>query len=142
MPRSKRYTRNLGRPTVEPLPARQTVLWIRYEHESEPYGVFSYTDEARRRLDPHEVEEVAAILRWFDAWLVAPELDAGAIDRFWFRAEAVEHVSRARRLGELVGHAGIPIVERRTRRVPGKIRWQDPHQVCLLTFRDAPRPKR
>jgi hypothetical protein len=38
----KRYTRNLGRELPSPLPVRTTTEWVRFEHEREPYGVFSY----------------------------------------------------------------------------------------------------
>ena len=51
-------------------------------------------------------------------------------------------MERARRLAELVRAADIPIVERRTRRVPGKVRFEDGHQVAVHTYRDAPRSRR
>ena len=60
-------------------------------------------------------------------------------ERCWFRAEAVAHIEKARRLAALLVAAGIPIVERRTRRVPGKIRWEDPQQVAVFTYYDTPR---
>jgi len=47
-----------------------------------------------------------------------------------------------RRLAYLVRGAGIPIVERRTTRVPGKARWEDRDQVAVITFRDAPRSRK
>jgi len=38
--------------------------------------------------------------------------------------------------------AGIPIVERRTARVPGQVRWSDADQIAVVTYRDAPRSRR
>jgi hypothetical protein len=142
MSRRKRYTRNLGRPATSPLPARETIEWVRFEHEREPYGLFSYGSDAREVLGSEQFAELESLIAWFGDHLDAPELDDDADDRFWFRAEAHEHVTRARRIAELLVVAGIPIVERRTLRVPGKVRWEDSHQVCVLTYRDAPRPKR
>ena len=142
MSRRKRYTRNLGRAVPAPLPARVTVEWVRFEHEHEPYGVFSWLADARLKLGPEERAEIERLLRWFSEHLHAPHLDDRAKDRFWFCAEAEEHVTRARRLAALVVQAGIPIVERRTTRVPGKVRWHDSHQVGVLTYRDTPRARR
>ncbi len=106
MTRRKRYT---------------TVEWIRFEHEDEPYGVFSYVSDARGILAPKERDE---------------------LETLWFCAESVEHVAQARRLAALLNQAAIPIVERRTRRVPGKVKWQDDDQVAVRTYRDTPQPRR
>ena len=109
---------------------------------TQPYGVFSWLADARLKLGPEERAEIERLLRWFSEHLHAPHLDDRAKDRFWFCAEAEEHVTRARRLAALVVQAGIPIVERRTTRVPGKVRWHDSHQVGVLTYRDTPRARR
>ncbi len=122
MSRRQRYTRNLGRTLEEPLPVRTTVEWIRFEHEREPYGVFSYLPDAHERLRGSERAELEALRRWFNQHLHAPE--ELTRERFWFRAEALSQVDKARQLADLVAAAGIPIVERRTRRMPGKIRWK------------------
>ena len=140
MSRRKRYTRNLGRALPQPLPSRATSTWLRFEHEVEPYGVFSYVKDAKERLDGVHRNEVDEICAWFAQHLDAPRLLERA--RFWFKAEATEHVVRGRRLMELLLTAGIPIVERRTRRVPGKVRFHDQHQVAVHTFRDTPQAKR
>lgn len=136
----KRYTRNLGRTLKSPLPVRTTAEWVRFEHEREPYGVFSYLEDAMAALPPTARKELKALRLWFLDQLDAP--DEATIERFWFRAEAAEHIEKARRLTELVREAGFPIVEHRTRRVPGKVKWEDPHQVAVFTYRDAPRPRR
>ncbi len=136
MSRRKRYTRNLGRKLPAPLPVRSTTAWIRFEHEREPYGVFSYLTDARA-AKPELADEIDRTLDWFERWLDAPtELDHG---RFWFKADARPYIDMARELARLVRSAGIPIVERHIRRVPGAVRWQDRHQVAVRTFRDTPR---
>jgi hypothetical protein len=137
--RRKRYTRNLGRKLKAPTPVRTTVEWIRFEHEDEPFGVFSYLDDATALLDRQQRAELDRLEKWFSSRLHAP--DISDIERCWFKAEASEHIERARRLSELVRLAGIPLVERRTRRIPGKVRYEDDHQVALVTYRDAPQPR-
>lgn len=140
MSRRKRFTRNLGRKLPSPLPARTTVEWIRFEHEHEPYGVFSYLKEARETLSAEMRGELDALRDWFVDHLDAPDLLT--IERFWFRIEAEEFVDRARRLATILRAAGIPIVERRTSRVPGKVKWEDHNQVAVRTYRDTPQPRR
>jgi hypothetical protein len=98
--------------------------------------VFSYLSDAKERR-PGLEREIDRIYDWFVRWLDAPtQLD---IERFWFKAEAWSYVWRARELSTLVREAGIPIVERRIRRVPGIVRWEDREQVAVVTFRDTPR---
>lgn len=140
MSRRKRYTRNLGRVLGSPLPVRGTVEWIRFEHEREPFGVFSYLDDAQKNLGTGLRAEVDDLCEWFEEHLDVP--DHFLRERFWFKAEAREYVDRAKRLAQLVRRAGIPMVERRTHRIPGKVRWQDEHQVAVLTYRDAPQPRK
>ena len=140
MPRSMRYKRNLGRKLPSPKPARTTIEWVRFEHAHEPYGVFSYVKRALPGLSPSRRERARTLTNWFNENLGAP--DQATLERFWFRAEARECIEKARQLAELVSRTGIPIVERRTRRVPGKVRWEDTHQAAVLTYRDTPQPKR
>jgi hypothetical protein len=140
MSRRKRYSRNLGRTLKSPLPVRTTVEWIRFEHEREPYGVFSYLKQANEVLPAEARAELDALRDWFVERLDAPDLLT--FERFWFRIEADEYVVRARRLAAILCAAGIPIVERRTRRVPGKVKWEDHNQVAVRTYRDTPQPRR
>ncbi len=140
MPRSKRYRRNLGRKLPSPKPARTTIEWVRFEHAHKPFGVFSYVDLALRGLSPGRRDRAKSLTKWFNENLGAP--DHATLERFWFRAEAHECVEKARQLAELVARAGIPIVERRIRRVPGKVRWEDTHQAAVLTYRDTPQQRR
>jgi hypothetical protein len=119
---------------------RTTVEWIRFEHDHEPCGVFSYLKEAQEVLPQTMRDELETLRDWFVDHLNAPDLLT--IERFWFKAEAKEYVIRARRLTTILRAAGIPIVERRTARVPGKVKWQDQNQVAVLTYRDTPQPRR
>jgi hypothetical protein len=142
MSRRKRYTRNLGRTLPAPLPARSTTAWIRFEHEDEPFGLFTYLGEARATLAGADLAYLERLVDWFNRYLDAPELGNDARERCWFRAEATDHVRYARALAALMCKAGIPIVERSTPRVPGAIRWADRTQVAVITYRDAPRSRR
>jgi hypothetical protein len=143
MSRRKRYTRNLGRKLPSPQPVRTTVEWVRFENAHEPFGVFTYLSQARRRLSAGRCAKSEGLSRWFGENLGSPkEAEALTEERFWFRAEAREHVEKARELARLVSRTGYSIVERRIRRVPGKVTWEDEHQVAALTYRDAPQAKR
>jgi len=140
MSRSKRFTRNLGRKLGTPKPVRTTVEWVRFEHEYAPYGVFSYLSDALPKLSKVRRARAEAIRQWFNDHLGSH--DDATIERFWFRAEAVEHIEKARVLAKLVSSTGFQIVERRIQRVPGKVKWEDTHQAAVLTYRDAPQPRR
>jgi hypothetical protein len=136
MSRRKRFTRNLGRELGSPLPVRTTTEWIRFEHEHEPYGVFSYMDDAEVHLSAEDLQKLHTLRRWFNEHLGAPTVLTK--ERFWFCVEAAEYVENARQLSEVLRLAGIPIVERRTSRVPGKVTWHDANQVAVFTYRDTP----
>lgn len=120
----RRYTRNLGRKLAERLPG--SVEWVRFEHATEPYGVFCYLREAAPVLPGRSAAELKRLQGWFNKHLDAPSdrIEIGEA-RFWFRAEAMEYVGRGRRMAELVSRAGLPIVEKRTRELPGRVRWED-----------------
>ena len=96
MSRRKRYTRNLGRELPSPLPVRTTTEWVRFEHEHEPYGVFSYLSDAAAALPAKASAELGELSEWFREQLGAP--DEATMERCWFRAEAAEHIEKARRL--------------------------------------------
>lgn len=140
MSRSKRFTRNLGRKLGSPKPVRTTIEWVRFEHAYAPYGVFSYISDALPKLSKGRRERAEAIRRWFNDNLGAP--DSATMERFWFRAEASEHIEKARALAKIVSSTGIQIVERRIKRVPGKVKWEDTHQAAVFTYKDAPQSKR
>jgi hypothetical protein len=130
MSRRKRYTRNLGRRLPEPLP--HTLEWVRFEHATQPYGVFRYSGDAQATLPGRPARELVRLTRWFCLHLDAPDgIELGEA-RFWFRAEASEYVGRARRLAELVTRAGFPIAECQTLDLRGHVRWQDAYQLAVL----------
>ena len=153
MPRRKRYTRNLGRPDVTPLPARRPdARYLRFEHPTERRGVFTYVDDIREELDAEAVEKLDALMEWFDAHLDEPSrmipfrpvgrrahrykwTETTAI--CWFRAEATAHLTRARRVVAIVRSAGIPIIERAVTRIPGKLCSEDDFQIAVEAYRDA-----
>ena len=153
MPRNKRYTRNLGRREVEPLPPRRTdARYVRFEHPSERFGLFSYVGDARKEIGEDDRAELEALMDWFNEHLDAPSrmvpfrpvgrrahryrwTETTAI--CWFREEAAEHVIRARRVAAIVRSAGIPIVERCVTRVPGKVCSEDDVQIAVQAYRDA-----
>lgn len=100
------------------------------------YGVFCYLPDAREAR-PDLTRAIDDLYDWFNLYLNIPsKLN---LERCWFRAEATRYVSQGRRLAELVRAADIPIVERRIRRIPGVVRFQDRDQVAVLTYRDTPR---
>jgi hypothetical protein len=138
MSRRKKFTRNLGREPPSPLPVRTTSEWVRFEHENEPYGAFSYISDAEALLSTEGLKELRAIRSWFNEHLDAP--DDLTKERFWFCAEASQYVEKARQLSKVLRSVGIPIVERRTSRVPGKVTWYDVNQVAVVTYRDTPQP--
>jgi hypothetical protein len=153
VPRSQRYTRNLGRARIEPAPpGKPEARYVRFEHPTEKLGLFRYTEDLRRALDRVERQEVVVLMEWFNDNLEVPSrmvpyrpvgrraaryrwAETTAI--CWFRQEATEHVSRARRLAVLVRSVGIPIVERRVTRIPGKLCSEDEFQIAVQAFRDA-----
>ncbi len=141
MSRRKRYTRNLGRRLREPLPRSEE--WVRFEHELQGFGVFSYLSDARARGSSRLTARIDRLRAWFNFWLDAPS-DARGRDheKFWFRAEASEHVDRARRLADLVTRAGFPIRELRVIHRSKLVRWQDAHQLAVRTGKQHIEPER
>ena len=78
MPRSQRYTRNLGRREIGPLPPRRSdAKYIRFEHASERFGVFSYLSDAREEIDKEGRAELRALMDWFNEHLQAIPTPAG-----------------------------------------------------------------
>ena len=60
-----------------------------------------------------------------------------AMARCWFREDADEHVARARELVSLLSRASVPMVERRSDRVPGKLCAEDRVQIAVVGYRDC-----
>jgi hypothetical protein len=109
-------------------------------------GIFTVAYDLSRagRLPTYEHEELDELLKWFEDHLPIPETftvskhpraEETAIS--WIRASAHDHVVQLRRLVLLVGAAGFPIDELRTRR-PGYVVYEDDHQVVAFPFSDTP----
>ena len=63
VPRRHRYTRNLGRRDLEPLPPRRPgARYVRFEHPTERFGVFSYVSKAQETLDEEVRAELEALM--------------------------------------------------------------------------------
>lgn len=159
MSRRQRFTRNLGRPTVVPSPARTPTRYVRFEHAHEVidgihFGPFSYLSDARERLEANDLAELDTIVAWFDDHLDVPERmvpfrDVGPYRArrkhqepsavCWFREDAVEHITQARKLVALLGRADLAFVELWSDRVPGTVCSEDEAQVAVVVYRDVRR---
>ncbi len=141
MSRRKRYTRNLGRRPREPLPRSEE--WVRFEHELEGFGVFSYLSDARARGSSRLAARIERLRAGFNFGRDAPSAAVGLDhEKFWFRAEASEHVDRARRLADLVTRAGFPMRELRVVHRSKLVRWQDARQLAVRTGKEHIEPER
>ena len=92
-------------------------------------------------LAPWEEARWREIARWFGAHLPRPDRAARsgrptAPDRaiFWFKASAVEHVSRMHEVVALLEHHGVHSEVLRAER-PGFIVYEDAFQVAAEPFR-------
>ena len=103
-------------------------------------GIFHYAYYVRglRTAEPWLRQEIARELHWFGNELGVPTTFYRRVGRHgdlggicWFRAEAGEHITRARYMGWLMGEAGVPVGEVRSHR-PGPVLWEDDHQVVAL----------
>ena len=84
-------------------------------------------------------------LDWFDRRLDVPAQLTRTFRRrgtihgvCWFRPEAGEHITRARHMGWLMGEAGRPVEEIRTRH-PGEVIWRDDVQLVARPGANVPR---
>jgi hypothetical protein len=131
---------------------RPDARYIRFEHSTERFGVFSYLSDARKELRKEARAELSTLMEWFNEHLDAPSrmvpfrpvgrrahryrwAETTAI--CWFREEASEHVTRARRVAAIVRSAGIPIVERCVKRIPGRLCSEDDYQIAVEAYRDV-----
>ena len=94
-------------------------------------------------LEPHEATWFTEVVGWFERHLAVPVLYLGGRRGecrrvlFWFKAEAHEHVQRMQQVGVMLGHHGVPTRMLRSSR-PGRIVYQDEHQIGAIPFRDTP----
>ena len=104
-----------------------------------PMGVFQAARDMRESTDTHPdlVEHLHQLREWFNENLASPWDDEGeprAI--FWFKYDASECI---RRVWELVGilREGAYFVRQVTCTRPGKIVYEDEHQVGAIPFRET-----
>lgn len=124
-PRRGRYVR-FSRPEPHPLSGRRS-------------GIFVVTHALLRRksLDAHVAEGLDSCVDWFNENLRSPDFDeARAI--FLFKPDAVACLERIWHLIAYLRQAGIPI-EMQSVRKPGRIVYEDEHQVAALPFADSGR---
>lgn len=118
------------------------VVSERHEDSGRERGVFSalYALEDSGELAEYERAWLHEAERWFNkhlrspdrlAWSSRPNAPERAIS--WFKASAVEHVSRMRELVALLEHRATVVTELRTER-PGYIVYEDEHQVAAMPF--------
>lgn len=108
-----------------------------------PMGVFQamYRLEGAGALDPYEAARWKKLDAWFTAHLARPgrmarSTRASARNQAisWFRATAVEHVSRMHEIAAILAEHGIHARMVQTTR-PGYIVYEDAHQVAAEPFR-------
>ena len=118
------------------------VVSERDEDSGRERGVFSalYALDASGELAPYERAWFHEAEAWFNenltrpdrlAWSSRPNAPERAIS--WFKASAVDHVSRMRELVALLEHKAIVVTELRTER-PGYVVYEDVHQVAAMPF--------
>jgi hypothetical protein len=108
-------------------------------------GVFQAAYDLRNKggFAPHEADWFAEVLGWFNDHLDAPpRLWFWSLERsravFWYRASAVSHVRRTWRLVVMLAHHGVASRLVKTHK-PGRIVWEDDHQVAAIPWRDGRR---
>ena len=111
------------------------------------YGLFHDAyDIARDPCQPDWLRaELERELGWFGRELEVPDRMCRTFRRrrtvwgiCWFRPQAGTHITRARYMAWLMGEAGCPVEEIRTRH-PGEVIWQDDHQIVARPGTDVPR---
>jgi hypothetical protein len=118
------------------------VVSERDEDSGRERGVFSalYALEEDGELAQYERDWFHEAEAWFNenlrhpdrlAWSSRPNAPERAIS--WFKASAVDHVSRMRELVALLEHKAIVVTELRTER-PGYVVYEDEHQVAAMPF--------
>jgi len=121
----------------------------------EPEGLFQLAFRVRRegRLEGVLRTRLEELLEWLTANLASPRrlspfrnaLGRGrrrtsrrrALAISWFKAEATEHLERARALAQILNHSGHSVREIRTSR-PGYVTNEDARQVQAVPFRGEP----
>lgn len=110
-------------------------------------GLFVAAYELARgnSISPATREELNELLAWFQENLNIPKrFNKGGGKGYyrretrglsWFKPEANEHLTKAQRLGVLLGRAGVPVLQYQASRV-GYIVYEDDHLVAAEPFAD------
>ncbi|MEH6697548.1 MAG: hypothetical protein V7672_02505 [Brevundimonas sp.] len=114
------------------------------ERQRNRLGVFQAMDLAEQSeiAEDWALKELAALDRWFTTHLARPDFFVSGGDRYrnrrakaanqsglsWFKPGAAEHIRRMHRLKAALEACGIH-VDILTTRDPGRIIWQDAHQI-------------
>jgi hypothetical protein len=109
---------------------------------NEQVGLFCGSDtfEHPEHLDGEVLVKFREIYGWFNQNLQVPDIDEPR-SVFWFRSGSRECITQIWRLVKLFREQGIPVWLMRTRR-PGKIVYEDEHQVAAVSFTDAAKRER
>jgi len=96
-----------------------------------------------RRLTDYDDERLTDIRTWFDVNLKRPTRFTNAkrhhprpIAICWFRADAKEHLTKAREMQAILDSYDVRIEMITTRR-PGYVVYEDDEQVAAIPFRDT-----
>jgi len=108
-------------------------------------GLFMAMQELRESNELYEYEEelVKKLHHWFDLYLEAPPVQASQSNYYstptaisWFKSSAVKHISKMREFGYILDAHGVYVTEIKTER-PGKILYEDKHQIAAIPFSDT-----
>lgn len=91
---------------------------------------------------PEDRTRLAELLEWFKENLAIPDRFARSGNRHahgkglsWFKPDAIEHITKAREITDIVERCGIR-VEMRTTSEPGYVIYEDQFQICAQPFRE------
>jgi hypothetical protein len=114
----------------------------------EPGGLFTVIDDFRENplVSEIDLQRLEAFGSWFAKNLKRPDRftsssSKGAYRRAtrgisWFKSEATEHIAKAREYISLIREYGYEVKQVETAR-PGKIVYEDEHQIVAESFRDT-----
>ncbi|MBL4673323.1 MAG: hypothetical protein JKX81_13780 [Arenicella sp.] len=95
------------------------------------------------QLYDYEIKIRKQILTWFTNNLEVPDVQASASNYYskpnaisWFKSSASTHISKMREYIEILKAHDIHVTQLVTER-PGKIVYEDEHQVAAIPFKDT-----
>jgi hypothetical protein len=100
-------------------------------------GLFRAAGDIEASLAPDVRRELREICGWFNRNLTVPS-GVPPTSTFWFRSTSADCVTNVWQLVTLFRGEGIPVWMMRTAR-PGRIAYEDEHQVAAIPFLAEPR---